>query len=102
MDELIGALEEHGFEALGAVEFGAADELGFGVDGATFIAASPAADGVVVFEGKAEGIDAVVARGATGVGAMAFDLFAGGEFAAVGGGFIERGDVGGRGGGGAS
>ena len=81
-------------EAVEPVEAGAVLQLGSRIDRtATQVFLSQPADGIVRFQGEAEGIDAVVARGARGDAPVLLDELTDGQ--AVGGGLVvgELGDV---------
>jgi len=91
--------EEGVFEAIDALELAVAGDGAGGIDGLIFdFDGTPAAGGVVVFEGEADGVDGAVAAGAGGVGAMGGETFPHGEIGGHGG-FREGRDGGGRGGG---
>lgn len=94
--EEFGAGEEGVFQAGDAGEGGAVGQAAAGVDGAVVFLGAPAADGVEVFEGEADGVHDVVATGADGFLAVGGEALADGERG--GDDAVEGGTLGGGGG----
>src|SRR5262249_50730463 len=89
-------IHDRGAEVGGAAEFGAIEELAFGIDREAAVIGAPDADRIEVFEREADGIHQLVARRAGFVLAVLLHALAPGDWLFVVSSLLERRYVGRR------